>query len=104
MKNLLLTIFICVLNIANSQDNVYVKVVGGVDDWTVEPDKEYLITTTTKIKNIKFNAVGSQVKLIYRNNKYYIITACEGEVLVSISTKRGKPLGPPCKIRSKYIK
>ena len=102
MKILLLITFICLLNFAYSQNPyelVQINVVGGIDDWTVETNKEYLLTVTTNyIKKFKLHAGGA--KLIYRNNKYYVSTTCGGEFVIWISNIRNKALGPPSKFRS----
>lgn len=100
MKTILSIAFIFLLNNIKAQQpkQDLITIVGSVN-YTIETGKEYLVLINCKNKKAKLNSGGSGVKVLFKNNKYYIITSGAGEFILSASLNN-KPLGPPYKFIS----
>ena len=100
MKIILSIIFMLLAFFANAQNSKYetLTIVGAINN-TIETQKEYLLLPKNKNKKVKITASGCGVEIIFKNNKYYIITTTTGEFMTSVSLN-GKALGPPSKFTS----
>ncbi len=100
MKTILLIAFMFLLNNIKAQQSKQdlITIVGSIQ-YTIETGKEYLVLIKNKDNKVKLDASGCDVKILSKDNKYYIITSNAGDVMLSVSLK-GKALGPPYKFVS----
>lgn len=100
MKLFLPIAFILLLNNIKAQQpkQDLITIVGSIN-YTIEIGKEYLVLINSKNKKVKLASSGCGVKVLCKDNKYYIITSSAGEFMLSASVNN-KPLGAPYKFIS----
>jgi hypothetical protein len=83
---------------AQSSTDILITIVGSHND-TIEIGKEYSISADLKDKKAKLKASGCGVKLLFRDQKYFITSERKGEFMLYPS-RNGKVIGAPFKFYS----
>ena len=90
----ILYLLFLVNNIKAQQPKQDLITIIGSENGIIETEKKYLVLINNKAKKKKLVAISGDAKILFIDNKYYIITSKEGDFLLSVLS-RGRALGPP---------